>query len=80
MLRNLKGLTSITTVNSRPFTFVGESIKDGQVITLEHLVLGRALKTVPDIPHGKQCEAPIDGKYLYRQRLIDPLKSVKSFK
>ena len=64
-------LTEIeSTVNSRPLTFVGESIKDGQVITPAHLALGRALKTVPDIPHGTQCEAPINDRYLYRQRLI----------
>ena len=63
-------LTEIeATVNSRPLTFVGESIKDGQVITPAHLALGRALKTIPDIPHGKQCEAPISERYLYRQRL-----------
>ena len=59
-----------STVNSRPLTFVGESIKDGQVITPAHLALGRALKTVPDIPHGTQCEAPINDRYFYRQRLI----------
>ena len=64
-------LTEIeSTVNSRPLNFIGESIKDGQVITPAHLALGRALKTVPDIPHGTQCEAPINDRYLYRQRLI----------
>ena len=64
-------LTEIeSTINSRPLTFVGESIKDGQVITPTYLVLGRALKTIPDIPHGKQREAPISERYLYRQRVI----------
>ena len=64
-------LTEIeSTVNSRPLTFVGESIKDGQVITPARHALGRALKTVPGIPHGKQFEAPISDRYLYRQRLI----------
>ena len=39
-------------INSRPLTFIGESIEDGEVVTPAHLALGRALKTIPDISYG----------------------------
>ena len=57
-------------INSRPLTFIGESIGDGEVITPAHLASGRALKTILDVPYGVHNESSISGRYLYRERLM----------
>ena len=57
-------------INSRPLTFIEKSIGDNEVITPAHLALGRALKTIPDVPYGVHKECSISGTYLYRQRLM----------
>jgi hypothetical protein len=65
-------LTDIEAViNSRPLTFIGDEINDGQVITPAHLALGRSLKAIPDATVGSSTIAPVSSRFLYRQNLAN---------
>ncbi|XP_028412339.1 uncharacterized protein LOC114535156 [Dendronephthya gigantea] len=65
-------LTDIEAViNSRPLTFIGDDIKDGQTITPAHLALGRSLKAIPDVTIGSSPIPPVSSRFLYRQSLIN---------
>jgi hypothetical protein len=65
-------LTDIEAViNSRPLTFIGTDINDGQVITPAHLALGRSLRTIPDATVGSSTMGPMSSRFLYRQNLVN---------
>ena len=65
-------LTDIEAViNSRPLTFIGNDINDGEVITPAHLALGRSLKAIPDVSAKSSTRAPVSSRFLYRQNLVN---------
>ena len=46
-------------VNSRPLTYIGDDINDGEPITPAHLAIGRSLKCLPEPNKSQSEERPI---------------------
>lgn len=62
-------------INSRPLTYVGDDIRDGRIITLALLAIGRDLGSPPDAPPRK-AEVSLSERFRYQQRLQSLLVSL----